>query len=102
MNTDSDWLCLTGDWHEFLSVAIREGFEVGGSVPANKLEQRKELTLFTSFRRKSDDLNLIVTDSPEFAKKFLAATSVAKKLNLLAKADRIALFQAVLYGNSCQ
>lgn len=31
--------------------------------------------------------------------RFIAATAVAKRLNLLDKADRIALFQAVLYAN---
>jgi hypothetical protein len=42
--------------------------------------------------------NLIVTDDLEWHRRFVAATSIAKRLNLMAKADRIALFQAVLYG----
>jgi hypothetical protein len=100
-DTDHDWLCLTNDWREFINVAVRDGFSVGGSVPS-ELEQRKEVTLFTSLRRERDAMNLIVTDSPEFAKRFMAATSVAKRLNLRVKEDRIALFQAVLYGNGCQ
>jgi hypothetical protein len=45
------------------------------------------------------DLNLIVCVDEEFYKRFDAATHVAKRLNLLNKPDRIALFQAVLYGN---
>jgi hypothetical protein len=100
-DTDDDWLCLTNDWREFINVAVRDGFVVGGSVPADELERRKETTEFTSLRRDSDKVNLIVTDSPEFFKRFMAATSVAKRLNLQVKEDRIALFQAVLYGNRC-
>lgn len=46
------------------------------------------------------EINVIVTWSDEFHGRFLAATSVAKKLNLLRKEDRIDLFQAVLYGNA--
>lgn len=48
------------------------------------------------------DVNLIVTQDNKFYDRFMAATSVAKRLNLLDKADRIALFQAVLYGNRCE
>lgn len=47
-----------------------------------------------------DEVNLIVTFSEEFHRRFLAATSVAKRFNLLRKDDRVALFQAVLYGNA--
>lgn len=47
------------------------------------------------------EVNLIVTWSEDFHRRFLAATSVAKKLNLLRKEDRVDLFQAVLYGNAC-
>ena len=31
--------------------------------------------------------------------RFMVATRLAKRFNLQAKADRVALFQAVLYGN---
>lgn len=52
---------------------------------------------FMSWRR--GDTNLIVTADPTFADRHRAATAVCKRLNLLNKQDRIALFQAVLYGN---
>lgn len=52
---------------------------------------------FMSWRR--DDLNLIVTANADFASRHRAATSVCKRLNLMQKPDRIAVFQAVLYGN---
>lgn len=54
---------------------------------------------FVSFRK--DDVNLIVTSDDTFYRRFVAASSVAKRLNLLNKEDRVALFQAVLYGNAC-
>lgn len=55
-------------------------------------------TLFTSWRR--EKINLIVTGDNEFAGRHHAATSVCKRLNLLKKADRIAVFKAVLYGEA--
>ena len=51
---------------------------------------------FRSWRR--GDLNLITTESEEFFTRFIGATELAKRLNILEKANRIALFQVVLYG----
>lgn len=51
---------------------------------------------FRSFRRGS--VNVITTQDMEFFDLFLTATALAKRFNLLAKGDRIALFQAILYG----
>ncbi len=42
--------------------------------------------------------NVIRTASEDFFKRFCAATSLAIKYKLTEKADRIELFQAVLYG----
>lgn len=52
---------------------------------------------FMSWRK--DDTNLIVTANAGFANRHRVATALCTRLNLLDKADRIALFQAVLYGN---
>jgi len=51
---------------------------------------------FWSMRKGS--VNVILCTSKEFYDKFVLATQVAKKLNLLEKADRVLLFQAILYG----
>lgn len=51
---------------------------------------------FRSWRR--GDVNVITTPDATFYELFLTATELARRFNLLAKADRIALFQAVLYG----
>jgi hypothetical protein len=51
---------------------------------------------FMSWRR--GNVNLIVTANKRFADRHRTATWLCKRLNLLNKQDRIALFQAVLYG----
>jgi len=53
---------------------------------------------FVSLRE--GDRNYIITADPVFFEKFMLATGVAKKLNLLKKEDRVALFQAILYGKA--
>lgn len=73
--------------------------ELGDGYAADALNQLYE-GRFQSYRH--GNVNLIVTADEKFYKRFSAATSVAKRLNLIDKADRIALFQAVLYGNPCQ
>jgi hypothetical protein len=95
VDTDRDVLCLVKDRKEFLDAATREGFVMAGSVPADQLELHQ--SPFTSMTRGKD--NLIVTDAAWFASRFMVATRLAKRFNLQAKAERVALFQAVLYGN---
>lgn len=52
---------------------------------------------FMSWRKGS--VNIIATCNKAFAAKHRVATALCKRLNLMHKPDRIALFQAVLYGN---
>ena len=51
---------------------------------------------FMSFRH--DYINFIVTANEVFAARHRVATGLCRQLNLMQKPDRIALFQAVLYG----
>lgn len=51
---------------------------------------------FVSWRK--GEVNLIVTRDPDLYDKFVVATRLAKRFNLLKKEDRIALFRGVLYG----
>lgn len=85
---------------DFVADMGEEGFVVklGDGYAADALNPGTK-SRFQSFR--CDDVNLIVTVDSEFYNRFVAATSVAMRLNLLEKSDRIALFQAVLYGNEC-
>jgi hypothetical protein len=91
MDTDEDFVVLMDrGYHAKLdeigfAVEGRPGFYTGNDNGG-----------FLSFRR--GDENLIATDDPEFFNLFVTATELAKRFNLTEKADRIALFQAVLYG----
>jgi len=49
---------------------------------------------FKSYRK--GNTNVILTTNKEFYTEFLFATSVAKKLNLLEKKDRVTLFEAIM------
>ena len=97
MNTDIDYLLLVRDdkWGAF-----REHLDYIWSLDGSDIHPSQDITAaedrFQSYSYGS--VNLIITLSRAFYDRFLAATSVAKRFNLLGKADRIALFQAVLYG----
>lgn len=96
-DTDQDVLCLVNldKWPDLIEELTWDGFTFDGNEHyANALEGGCG---FRSYR--NGEINLILTTDAEFHRRFLAATSVAKHLNLLDKSDRIALFQAVLYGN---
>lgn len=47
------------------------------------------------------DINLILTADEAFYNRFVAATTVCARLNLLDKDDRKALFRSVLYSEPC-
>lgn len=98
-DTDRDWLVLVpaDDWGPFVDNMTLLGWAIGGSAIPNGVNELPEEARFNSFVKGED--NVIATCSDVFYKRFLAATYVATRLNLLDKADRIALFQAVLYGN---
>lgn len=96
--TDQDWLVFVGedDWQQFADQLLANGWKVGGSIIPADIDYTPACNRFNSFTKGED--NVIATASNEFHCRFLAASSVAKRLNLLSKQDRIALFQAVLYG----
>jgi len=98
-DTDNDILCLvdSSELKRFLLIAAVDGFELAGSVPASELDVSIEKSRFVSL--KLGDINLIVTADQEFAKRFMVATWIAKQLNLRVKADRVDLFQFILYAN---
>lgn len=101
LDTDQDVLVLTTSelWDTSLGAELGlTGFDKGGSDCGNQVDYLSQVPLsFQSFTK--DDLNLIITFDVEFFRRFIAATAVAKSLNLLRKEDRVMLFQAVLYGN---
>lgn len=101
MDTDEDYLVL---WPEdavatgaIVDQLKDDGWSLDGSFIADESDYRAESHKFQSYSR--GRINLITTRSRQFFARFMAASSVAKRLNLLSKADRIMVFQAVLYGN---
>ena len=97
---DIDWLVLVegGGFEILLSNRLKR---LGWLTKTNEYTSSSPTNfgvIFKSFRL--GEHNLIITESPSFHKKFLLASSVAKKLDLLVKEDRVALFQAILYGNA--
>lgn len=99
LDTDRDWLMHVPEeaWRGFVEGLVADGWTIGGSAIPNEVNELPPEARFNSFVKGED--NIIATCSLLFYERFLAATSVARRLNLLGKADRIALFQAVLYGN---
>ena len=97
-DTDQDFLILIDSYYatEFATTAVAQGYDFGGSFHGK--EQYAAAGLFYSLRH--GEVNLIVTHNEWFHRRFMAASNLAKHFNLLNKADRIHLFQAVLYGNS--
>jgi len=91
VDTDEDWLVLVTDVPE---TRMKEtGFGQDGSP---EFYTGNDAGGFRSWRK--GDLNVITTQSDEFYRLFLTATYLAKRFKLQRKEDRIALFQAVLYG----
>ena len=91
LDTDEDVLILTDDIESLIGDCFETGFKRDGSIKSTYPSG------FVSLRH--GRINLIVTDEGEFFDKFMLATFVCKSLNLLSKAERVIVFQAILYGN---
>jgi hypothetical protein len=102
MDTDQDVLILVSieGFGDFVQKLYETGFSLDGSEVTNQQEYIEKDETFQSFS--IGEWNAICTCDVTFYKRFVAATEVARRLNLLDKSDRIALFQAVLYGNGCE
>lgn len=90
VGTDDDTLVYTNS-SDFEDGLRRDGWTCDTS------DAYANIGVFTSYKKGGD--NYIVTRDTSFRDKFLLATRVATKLNLMRKEDRVALFQALLYGN---
>ena len=92
-STDIDFVCLeaprTGEVLEGL------GFTAEGKP---EFYTGNDNGSFTSYRK--GRLNVILTPYHHYFEKFKVATHLAKRFNLTAKPDRLALFQVVLYDVS--
>jgi len=95
-DADYDYLvyCASGNpMSKLVDFITTRGFDLEGG---EHYQQQAENT-FASWR--NGNINLIVTSNQKFKDDHNFATKLSKKLNLMDKNDRIALFQAVLYGN---
>ena len=93
MDTDEDWVCFSPRYEAAIAALEAEGF-VSEGLP--QFYTGNDRGNFRSLRR--GEINLILTDKEEFFDLFVSATELARRFNLVKKADRIALFQVVLYG----
>lgn len=92
LTTDEDYVVLTTDMEKFLQEAHNTGWESSESEEYDFAD-----TDFISFRQ--GEVNLIVTTSPSYYSKWVVATHLAKRFNLLNKLDRKDLFSAILEGH---
>ncbi|NTS31393.1 hypothetical protein HQ945_09020 [Phyllobacterium sp. BT25] len=97
IDTDQDYLVEVQSGEAIVSSLVMVLVDFGFRWEGNEHYQDAARNDFMSWRR--DDINLIVTANYDFASRHRAATHVCTRLNLQNKDDRIALFQAVLYGN---
>uniref|UniRef100_A0A6C0JWT4 Nucleotidyltransferase n=1 Tax=viral metagenome TaxID=1070528 RepID=A0A6C0JWT4_9ZZZZ len=93
LDTDIDYIICTPSFSAFDKFVVDAGFRYTSNDEEGYVLQNNG---FFCYRR--DNLNLIVTESNDWYLKWVAATKLAKKLNLLQKKDRIILFQYILYG----
>lgn len=90
LDTDIDTIILATD-PLYVNVLLNDGW-----TKCSSTEYPDQGATFTAFRRGKE--NYIVTCDKRFYKKYVLATKIAKEMNLLDKADRIKLFNAVLYN----
>ena len=98
LETDDDWVILVEDLEYAKYKAARLSWYYADMGYYRADGSCEEPAQFVSMRHSKDNSNYIFTDDAEFYDRYVAATLLAKKYNLLNKADRIQLFHAVLYG----
>lgn len=91
-DSDEDWLCLVNDQTVYAALEATGFAREGGP----KYEGSEATSLFVSWRR--EEVNLLTTEDRAFFDRFMAGTRLAVRLKVVDKQDRVALFQAVLYG----
>ena len=87
LDTDIDQMFLVDDLEKVSQVLEKLGWKRCGKEEYN-------VDKWVAYRK--DNLNALLTDNLDHFNKFLQATEEAKKLNLLDKKDRIALFDKYL------
>lgn len=98
LDSDDDWVILVEDleYAKYKAARLDWYSEDGGYYRVDSGSE--EPGPFISLRHSEGNSNYIFTDDAEFYDRYVAATLLAKKHNLLNKVDRIQLFHTVLYG----
>ena len=96
-DTDIDYLVLFRKNYEYGAKLRNLSWSYDGSEINDIINNIPEEDRFQSYS--CGDVNFICTTSENFYLRFIAATKIAKSLNLMEKEDRIVLFQAILYEN---
>lgn len=91
-DTDEDYLVYTNDLGTTWNSLVLQGY----TTTTEPFYEGLDKSFFTSWRK--EDVNVILISDKTKYDRFVLATKVAKKLNLLKKEDRITLFHAVLYN----
>ena len=96
MDTDEDTVILVSNLKEALSVLLEQGWTIAGSESYEQKEE--EVSIWFSAKRSVEGTlyNFIVTTDEERFRRWVTATELSKKLNLLKKQDRIAVFQVIV------
>lgn len=91
LDTDKDYVIIVDEdkLGEILLSLLDDGYSYDSTI-------KYPGTDFTSLRK--GNINLIMTSSWDFYNKFQLATNLCKKLNVKMKHNRVAIFQAILYG----
>ena len=92
-DSDHDFLVLVWSMRRAERQLKKQGWAIERGSPYQTTSN------FVFFSARYFDHNLIVTNRGWFFDRFMQATKLATKMNLLKKEDRVALFQYALYGN---
>lgn len=92
VDTDEDWLVYVDPAFGRQALELLNAFEFVREEPDPRWPS-KGFGFYVNA-----NVNLTITSTGDAWERHRAATHVAKRLNLLDKQDRIAVFQAVLYG----
>jgi hypothetical protein len=94
-DTDEDFVVWLNEAPEQVTDSVAYLKQNGWTPDENANYEKLKEYGFISLKK--NKMNIIYTISDTFYQRFVLATNLAKRLNLLDKQDRIALFQAVLY-----
>ena len=89
--TDEDWIVLIPEGADLFEGAVEPLDEACWKYGGSAIED--ESAVHTTFR--DGDVNLIITNSREYFRRFIIARDICKQLNLVRKEDRVYVHRRV-------